>query len=237
MHSNDKCGFPRVYARLFLNKELIMSKFIKQQSLKDIKEAVFSKTIESGGGIFQLIKTGQTFRITDVQGEQGVDVYFMDALDSKDHYSAVKTIVAQKNLYITTGTILMSESGKEMLKITATTCPEHDTLGGACSSQSNTVRYAHSKEYMHNCRDTFLYEISKDKRYSKRDIGAKLNGLTSVPFTPEGKTWFNISPSFKGAYIEMEALPDIMLLISNCPQINNPCAGFNPTEIELHIFN
>jgi urea carboxylase-associated protein 1 len=211
-------------------------RFIKQESSKDIKEAVFSKTIEAGDGIFQLIKKGQTFRITDICGQQGVDVYFMDADNTQDHYSAVKTIVAQKNLYITTGTVLMSESGKEMSKITATTCPEHDTLGGACSSQSNTVRYAHSKEYMHNCRDTFLYEISKDKRYSKRDIAANINILTSVPFTPEGKTFFNISPSFKGAYIEMEALRDIMLLISNCPQINNPCAGFNPTEISLDIF-
>jgi len=213
-----------------------MAKFIKKESDKNIKDASFSQTILAGGGIFKLIKKGQTFRVTDVQGEQGVDVYFMDADDPQDHYSAVKTIAAQKNIFLTTGTVLMSESGKEMLKITATTCPEHDTLGGACSSQSNTVRYAHSTEYMHNCRDTFMHEINEDKRYSKRDIGANINILTSVPFTPEGKTWFNTSPSKKGSYIEFEALRDVMLLISNCPQINNPCAGFNPTEIELHIW-
>ena len=213
-----------------------MPRFIKQESDKNIKDASFKQTIYAGDGIFKLIKKGHTLRITDICGQQGVDVYFMDANNPIDHYSAVKTITAQKNLYITTGTVLISESGAQMLEITATTCPEHDTLGGACSSQSNTVRYAHSKEYMRNCRDVFLYEISKDNRYSKRDIGANINALTSVPFTPEGKTWFNVSPSFKGAYIEMKALRDIMLLISNCPQINNPCAGFNPTEIELHIW-
>ncbi|MGE4385731.1 MAG: DUF1989 domain-containing protein [Endomicrobiaceae bacterium] len=213
-----------------------MKKSIKKESVKDIKDAKFNKIIFAGEGIFKLIKKGEFFRITDVCGEQGVDVFFFDANDEKEHYSAVKTIVGQKNLYITTGTILLSDSSKELLKITATTCGEHDTLGGACSSQSNTVRYAHSKEYMHNCRDTFLNEISIDERYSKKDIAANINVLTSVPFTPEGKTWFNISPSFKGAYIEFEALTDIMLLISNCPQINNPCTGFNPTEIELAVW-
>ncbi|MDR2192803.1 MAG: DUF1989 domain-containing protein [Endomicrobium sp.] len=214
-----------------------MPRFIKQESDKNIEDASFEQIIYAGDGIFKLIKKGQTLRITDICGQQGVDVFFMDANDLKDRYSAVRTITAQKNLYITTGTTLMSERGVEMLKITATNCPEHDTLGGACSSQSNTVRYAHSKEYMHNCRDVFLYEISKDDRYSKRDIGANINALTSVPFTPEGKTWFNVSPSFKGAYIEFFALVDVMLLISNCPQINNPCAGFNPTEIKLNVWD
>ncbi|MDR3113130.1 MAG: DUF1989 domain-containing protein [Endomicrobium sp.] len=214
-----------------------MPKLIKKESSKDIKEAAFSQKIFAGDGIFRLIKKSEIFRITDLCGQQGVDVYFLDAADTKGHYSAVKTIVAQKNLYISVGTVLMSESSKKMLKITATNCPEHDTLGGACSSQSNTVRYAHSKEYMHNCRDTFLYEISKDGRYSKRDICANINVLTSVPFTPEGKTWFNVSPSKKGSYIEFEALTDVMLLISNCPQINNPCAGFNPTEILFEVWS
>ncbi|MDR1942010.1 MAG: DUF1989 domain-containing protein [Endomicrobium sp.] len=214
-----------------------MGRYIIRESSKNEADAAFSQTIEAGDGIFKLIKKGQTLRITDLCGQQGVDVYFMDALDCQDHYSPLKTIVNQKNLYITSGTVLMSEGAKELLKITATNCPEHDTLGGACSSQSNTVRYAHSTEYMHNCRDTFIRLIAGDGRYLKRDVGANINVLTSVPFTPEGKTSFNVSPSKKGSYIEFEALTDVMLLISNCPQINNPCAGFNPTEIKLNVWN
>ncbi|MDR2427181.1 MAG: DUF1989 domain-containing protein [Endomicrobium sp.] len=210
---------------------------IKKESTKIEEDAVFNIIIEAGSGLFKRINKGQTFRITDVKGEQGVDVFFLDAANTYDHYSAAKTVTAQKNIYLTSGTILYSEAGKAMLKITADICRMHDTLGGACSSQSNTVRYAHEKDYMHNCRDTFMLQISDDERYSKRDIGANINALTNVPVTSDGKLWFGKSPSYAGCYIEMEALMDIMLLISNCPQINNPCAGFNPTEIKVHLWD
>ena len=38
---------------------------------------------------------------------------------TEDHYGAIATIVAQQNIYLTTGTILRAESGKPLLKIIA----------------------------------------------------------------------------------------------------------------------
>ena len=139
--------------------------FIEKDSTLDIKDAVYSEEVEAGLGWMHVLKKGQSFRIIDLKGNQAVDTTFYDLNDPSDHYGAVPTIVAQKNIYLTTGSILRTESGKPILKITADKTGRHDTLGGACSRQSNTVRYAREKEYMHACRDSFMLQPPLDCRF------------------------------------------------------------------------
>ncbi|MDR2192801.1 MAG: DUF1989 domain-containing protein [Endomicrobium sp.] len=213
-----------------------MSIFVRKESLRKEKDSIINKTVGAGCGWFGLIKKGRTVRITDCEGNQAADTLFFDANNCQDHYSALRTITAQKNIYLTTGSVLLSQSGKELLKITADTCGRHDTLGGACSSQSNTVRYAHSKEYMHNCRDSFMLSLSDEIKYLKRDLAPNINFFMNVPVTPEGALRFADGVSSAGAYVEMTALTDIMLLLSNCPQLNNPCNAYNPTPVKISIW-
>ena len=116
--------------------------FIEKDSDLKIEDAVYDEVLNAGLGWMHELKKGQTFRILDIEGNQAVDTTFYDLENPEDHYGAVQTIVAQKNIYLTTGSILRAESGKPLLEITADKTGRHDTLGGACSSQSNTVRYA-----------------------------------------------------------------------------------------------
>lgn len=200
--------------------------------------AIYNKVIFAGDGWMHELMPGQTIRIIDLAGNQAADTMFYDAENPEDHYSAVKTIVEQKNIYLTTGTILRSEAGKELLKIVADTCGRHDTLGGACSAQSNTVRYSRDKLYMHNCRDSFMLQIAKtDDRYIKRDLAPNINFFMNVPVTPEGGLEFADGVSGSGCYVEMESLCHTMVLISNCPQLNNPCNAYNPTPIQILIWD
>lgn len=125
---------------------------------------------------------GQVLRIVDVEGNQAADTLFYDADNPEDHYSAIATITGQGNIYLTTGSILRTESGKELLTIVADTCGRHDTVGGSCSAQSNTVRYSHDKLPMHNCRDTFMLQLAKhDNGYTKRDLAPNINFFMNVP--------------------------------------------------------
>ena len=134
--------------------------------------------------------------------------------------------------------MLLSQSGKELVKIVADTCGRHDTLGGACSAQSNTVRYAHDTLPMHNCRDTFMLQLSKyDSHYTKRDLAPNVNFFMNVPVTPSGGLTFDDGVSAPGYYVEMEAVNPTLVLISNCPQLNNPCNDYNPTPIRLVIWD
>lgn len=209
----------------------------KESSLKEA-DAVYNEVLEAGLGWLHKVKAGQTFRIVDLEGNQAVDTTFYDAEDPSDHYGAIATIVAQKNIYLTTGSVLRAESGRPLLEITADKTGRHDTLGGACSSQSNTVRYAREKRYMHNCRDSFMLHLADGGMdIRKRDLAPNINFFMNVPVTPEGGLKFDDGVSAPGKYVEMKALRDVMVLISNCPQLNNPCNAYNPTPIRLLIWD
>jgi urea carboxylase-associated protein 1 len=184
------------------------------------------------------VRRGQLLRIVDLEGNQAVDTLFYNAADTAEHYSAGNTIVAQRQLYLTTGTKLMSNLGRTMLTIVEDTCGRHDTLGGACYAESNTVRYAHEKRYMHSCRDNFLRALQQqDIGINKRDLPANINFFMNVPVTPQGGLSFADGISAAGRYVQLRAEMDVLVLISNCPQLNNPCNAYNPTPIRLLVWD
>jgi uncharacterized protein len=210
---------------------------LKTSSLEPTN-AIFDQVVTSGVGFSYELLAGQVLRIVDVEGNQAVDTLFYNARDLDERYSANDTVRAQRNLYLTTGTRLLSSEGRTMLSIIADTCGRHDTIGGACSAESNQVRYALDKKYMHNCRDSFLLALSRYGRgMSKRDLSSNINFFMNVPVTPEGRLSFEDGVSAAGRYVELCAEMDVLVLISNCPQLNNPCNAYNPTPIRLLAWN
>jgi len=200
--------------------------------------AIHDEVLPAGRGWSREIARGQIFRIVDVEGNQAVDTLFFNAHNTEERYSATETIRCQGNLYLTTGTRLMSNESKRLLTIVADTCGRHDTLGGACSAESNQVRYALDRKYMHNCRDTFLLELARLGRgLGKRDLPSNINFFMNVPVTSTGGLSFEDGVSAPGRYVEMRAETDVLALISNCPQLNNPCNAYNPTPIRLLIWD
>ena len=214
-------------ATISIGKTLLESKLRSE-------DAIYRHIIPAGDPWICEIKRGQCFRIVDLHGNQAVDTLFYNAHDYSDRYSAQDTIQQQRNLYLTTGTKLISTAGTVLLTIVADTCGRHDTLGGACASESNMVRYAIEKRHMHACRGSFLRAVIEwDHGMSKRDITSNINFFMNVPVTPEGKLTFEDGISEPGKYVEMRAETDVLALISNCPQLNNPCNAYNPTPVEV----
>jgi len=204
----------------------------------DPATASHREVVPAGDWWVHEIKQGQTLRIVDLEGNQAADTLFFSATDPTERYSADRTIQQQAALYLTAGSRLMSTEGRVLLEITADTCGRHDTLGGACSRESNTMRYAHDKECMHACRDSFIRGAQEWKvELTKRDITCNINFFMNVPVTPDGQLSFADGISAPGRYVEMLAYMDVICLISNCPQLNNPCNGWNPTPIEVLIFD
>lgn len=208
------------------------------ESSLDPAKAVYDHILPAGEGWMYEIQRGQVFRIVDLEGNQAVDTLFYNAHDMADRYSAQDTIREQAGIYLTTGTRLLSSEGKVLLTIVADTCGRHDTLGGACAAESNQVRYALDRRWMHSCRDTFLLTISRWGRgVTKCDITHNINFFMNVPVTPEGGLSFEDGVSAGGRYVEMRAEMDVVALISNCPQLNNPCNAYNPTPVRLLIWD
>lgn len=210
---------------------IVESKLNPQQASYDI-------VLPAGESWLHEVKRGQVFRILDLEGNQAVDTLFYSARDPEERYSAVDTIREQGNIYLTAGTKLLSTEGNVLMTIVADTCGRHDTLGGACAAESNSVRYAIDKKYMHSCRDSFLHALGHcDCGMSKRDLTANVNFFMNVPVTPQGGLTFADGISSPGKYVEMRAEMDVMVLISNCPQLNNPCNAYNPTPVQLLIWD
>lgn len=200
--------------------------------------AVFSHIIPAGEPWLHEIQNGQYFRIVDLEGNQAVDTLFYNAHDYSDRYSAQDTVRGQRNIYLTTGTKLLSTGGTVLMTIVADTCGRHDTLGGACANESNMVRYAIEKRYMHACRSSFLKGVTEWGRgMEKRDLTCNINFFMNVPVTPDGRLTFEDGISDPGKYVEMRAETDVLVAISNCPQLNNPCNAYNPTPVQVLIWD
>jgi len=206
-----------------------------KESFRVSARAVDSRTVDAGDYYLAILNDGDTLRIVDLEGNQAADTLFYSAKDPTVHYSASNTIREQGNLYLTAGSDLRSNENTVMLSIVADTCGRHDTLGGACSTESNTVRYDLEKRCMHACRDSWMLAIAEHPEYGirKRDITHNINFFMNVPVTPAGALTFEDGISAPGKYVEFTARMDVIVLISNCPQLNNPCNGYNPTPIQL----
>ncbi len=210
------------------------------ESMFNPANAVLDQVCDAGDPWMAEVKKGQIFRILDLEGNQAVDTLFYNANNPEERYSAVDTIARQRQLYLTTDSVLYSSEGTAMLTIVADTCGRHDTLGGACSAESNTTRYDLAKRPMHSCRDSFMHALNHCEcaaNMTKRDITANINFFMNVPVTADGALSFVDGISGAGKYVEMRAEMDVIVLISNCPQLNNPCNAYNPTPVRLLVWN
>jgi urea carboxylase-associated protein 1 len=180
------------------------------------------------------VAAGQTLRIVDLEGNQAVDFLLYAAEDDAERYSAQDTVAAQGNLFLRKGTVLRSNEGRPMMTIVATTVEYHDTIGGACSCESNTLRYGHHTKAEHACVENFI-EANLLEGRGKRDIVSNINFFMNVPVEPDGSLGIVDGISAPGLSVDLRAEMDVIVVVSNCPQINNPCNGFNPTPVRMIV--
>lgn len=181
-----------------------------------------------------IVQAGQELTIIDLGGNQAVDFLVYDADETANAYSAQRTITTQGNIFLTTGTVLRSASDTALMTVVADTCGRHDTIGGACSKESNTLRYGHHTKYQHACVENFLIEGAK-WGLTKRDLVSNINWYMNVPVEADGTLGIVDGISAPGLEVTLRAEIDVLVIVSNCPQINNPCNGFDPTPIRLVI--
>ncbi|MEU0092231.1 urea amidolyase associated protein UAAP2 [Kribbella sp. NPDC006257] len=192
----------------------------------------YDTTIEAGDGALVEVPAGGRLRIVDLYGNQAVDTLLYDAHDIANRYSAFDTIRDQQAVFLTTGSRLLSTRLDELAVISDDTCGRHDTIGGACSQESNVIRYGEATRHQHACRQTFL-RYGAQAGIGQRQLGHNLNFFMNVPVDPDGNLKFDDGLSAPGKYVELTASRDLLVLISNCPQLNNPCNGWNPTPVQL----
>ena len=197
--------------------------------------ARYRQVVPPGRSWSGIVISGETIRIVDLVGEQAVDFLVFSAADKTERYDAQLTLLTRGNTAITRDTRLLSNRGHELMMVTSDTLGAHDTLVGCCSAEANTVRFGEQARHLHSCRDNFLIELAKHGM-SKRDIVPNLNFFMPVPVEEDGRLAIIAGTQQPGHCVDLVARMDVLCVLSNCPQINNPCNGFDPTPIEVAIF-
>jgi uncharacterized protein len=185
-----------------------------------------------------IVRAGQTVQIIDLHGNQAVDTLFWgvsgDQVDHARRYSGQTTIAMQRNIFLTTGSVLRAADGSPLATIVADDVGNHDTIAGACSKESNSLRYGHHTVHQHACAENFLAEGAR-WGLGKRDIVPNVNFFMNVPVETDGTLGIVDGLSAPGKSLTLRADTDTLVLVSNCPQINNPCNGFDPTPVRMVI--
>ncbi len=197
-----------------------------------LQATVLDTVVQPGDGALVSVPAGGRLRIVDSHGNQAVDTLLYDAHDIDNRYSAFDTVREQGAVFLTTGSRLLSTRLDELAVITDDTCGRHDTIGGACAQESNVIRYGEHTRHQHACRQTFL-AYGAQAGIGQRHLGHNINFFMNVPVDSEGNLSFQDGLSAPGKYVELTASRDILVLVSNCPQLNNPCNGWNPTPVQL----
>jgi urea carboxylase-associated protein 1 len=191
-----------------------------------------SVIVDPGGSWSGVIYARDRVRFVDLEGQQAVDFLCYNAHDTRDRYNAANTMKMAENVYINTGTVLYGEYATPLMKVAASSCPNHDTIGGCCSVEMNWIRYG---KRTHSCRANFIHELSKFQM-GEPDIVANVNFFMSVPVGRDGHMAISDSPSKAGDFVEVEALVDVIAVISNCPQKYNPACGYNPSPVRVETY-
>jgi len=194
--------------------------------------ALVDETIAPGGYWSGIVPAGKTLRLVDLEGRQAVDFLCYNAHDPAERYNAADTMKIPGSLFVGKGTRLYSDMGNVLFTVTDDTCGRHDTIGGCCSRESNFVRYGVKDGP--NCRDNFLRALAKFD-LGKKDIVANLNFFMYVPIGSDGEMAIVDGRSKPGDYIDLRAEMDVLVALSNCPQMHNPANDFNPTPIRILV--
>ena len=191
-----------------------------------------SVPVDPGGSWGAMLAAGDRVRFVDIEGQQAVDFLCYNALDTRDRYNAANTMKMAENVFLNAGTVLYGEYATALMKIVASSCANHDTLGGCCSVEMNWLRYGRRT---HSCRANFIHELTRFGM-GEPDIVANVNFFMSVPVGRDGHMAIADSPSKAGDFVDVEALTAVIAVISNCPQKYNPACGYKPSPVRVETF-
>jgi urea carboxylase-associated protein 1 len=197
-------------------------------------EAVLDELVPARAPWSAVLAAGDLLSIVDLGGNQAVDCLLYSADDHAERYSAPDTIAAQGSIFLTTGSVLRSNEGRPLMTVVADEVGRHDTIGGACSKESNSLRYGQHTRHQHACVENFLGEGAK-WGLGKRDLVSNINWYMNVPVSDDGILGIVDGISASGLTVTVRAEVDTLVLVSNCPQVNNPCNGFDPTPVRMVV--
>jgi urea carboxylase-associated protein 1 len=182
------------------------------------------------------MSAGQLLRIEDLQGRQAIDLICYNRANLAEKFWAAHSAKLNGTIYLTTGHVLYSDLAAPMMTIVEDTVGVNDVICGSCSAALDGLRYGPDKA-VPGCMDNFEAAI-EPWGLTRADIPMCFNIFLDYPVEDGGRVAIDKeAPSRAGDHIVLRAEMDLLTVISNCPQENNPCNGYNPTPIRATIYD
>ena len=193
------------------------------------------ETVPAKGVTAFELQAGQTVRIEDLEGRQAVDLicYNLDNLDEK--FWAAHTAKLNGTIYVTTGHVLYSDMVRPMMSILKDTLGVNDVICGSCSFALDAVRYG-TDLAAPGCMDLFEEGIAP-WGLKRKDVPMCFNIFLDYPVQDEGHVVLDRDAGSRpGDHIDLRAEMNLLVVITACPQVTNPCNAHNPTPIRVAVY-
>jgi uncharacterized protein len=201
---------------------------------------LFEETVQPGATWSHVLKRGTALRITDTTGGANAGAIFCNWENPAERYNMPDTLKAQHIARLTRGHVLYSDMGRILCSIVEDTVGWHDPLSGCTNaalvdSKYGIARYQeHRNEYHKNAFDGFMIELAK-YGLSERDMAAPINFFSKVVVDSEGNMRFVTGNSKAGAYVELRAEMNVLVILNTCQHPLDPNPNYDPKPVDLSI--
>ena len=213
---------------------------MQRPSVLACRAARYRKVIPAGDYWIDVVKKRPAFSGSSTWKAIKPPTPCFSAADPRERYSIVDTMREQRNVYLGVGSKLLSTAGNTLARDRCRYrgAPRHARAAPARRSRTPCAMRSTSGPCIPAATATcWPWREHEQFGLSKRDLTHNINFFMNVPVTAEGGLTFADGLSGPGQYVELRAAMDIIVLISNCPQLNNPCNAYNPTPLEILIWD
>lgn len=212
---------------------MVQTPSINADSTLDSSLVLMEETIPGGAYWSTVIKRGNTLRIIDPEGSQGVSLLCYNADNPVERLNVADTAKIQFNAFLKKGMVIYSDMGRVLFSIIEDTSGCHDLLAGCSNASSNTAKYGEGN--WKNSRDNFLKAITR-RGLGKKDIMPNLNLFTRVAVEPDGQMVFVEGCEQPGSFIDLRAEMNVLVVLSNCPHVLHSSSTYDPKPIQIKVW-
>jgi uncharacterized protein len=201
---------------------------------------ILEEPLRGGQMWSRVLRRGQTLRLTDVEGGAAVAALFYNAEETSERYNMPDTLKAQHIARLTSGFVLYSDMGRVLCSITEDSAGWHDTITGHGTAAHGRAKFGEGNyqqlrnDWHRNTRDNFLVELGKYD-LGKRDIVANVNFFVKVVVDEQGALHFDAAHAKPGAFVELRAEMNTLVVLSNTPHPLDPSTTYAPKPVALTI--
>ena len=185
----------------------------------------------TGGGVE--VRNGQRVKVIAVKGTQIGDL-FAFVLDSPDEYlSPGHTRRKLQSIYPILGEPFYSNKHNSLLLLEEDTVGVHDLMAPACDYY--TYKEQGSEDHP-SCRGNLVATL-KRMDFTPDVLPDPHNLFQNTPIVDlDGRREARASAAKAGDYVIMQAMKDLLVIVTACATDQSPVNGGNPTDLMLEVY-